>query len=335
MKRMSKCSWLILLILINVTPNLFGQHTAIRDDGKKIILFENKTWTFADSTKPDPANHSKRVRLEIPKLKPGDEFIEHTGFTLLYNEQHEQAAWVAYELTAEETEKKFDRTDRFMVDPKVKTGTADDMDYKGSGYDRGHLAPASDMGWSLTTMAESFYYSNMSPQAASCNRGIWKRGEDQVRKWAVEYHGLYVVTGPVLTPNLETIGPNKVSVPKLYYKVLLDYKEKGAKGIGFLVPNEGSTDPLSTFAVSIDSVQKVTGIDFFPSLPAEQEKVLEKSFCLECWSWSSKAIRSSGNPKGNGSSKFSQCQGINADGSHCKNNIVGGPGFCIQHNTKK
>ncbi len=85
-------------------------------------------------------------QLELPKLKAKETIIIHLGYSLVYNEPFEQASWVAYELTKEETFKSFERTNKFIPDPKVSLGTANDNDYKGSGFDRGHLAPAGDMG---------------------------------------------------------------------------------------------------------------------------------------------------------------------------------------------
>jgi endonuclease G len=95
------------------------------------------------------------TRYELPTVKSSDRILHHFGYSLLYNEAHEQASWVAYELTSAETNKIYERTDRFITDPLVSTGTATDADYKNSGYDRGHLAPASDMGWSDVAMVES------------------------------------------------------------------------------------------------------------------------------------------------------------------------------------
>jgi endonuclease G, mitochondrial len=225
------------------------------------------------------------VNLEIPATGSGDRIIHHTGYSLVYSEPHEQAEWVAYTLTKEETARLYDRTDKFVPDPAISTGSANNADYSNSGYDRGHLAPAADMGWSQAAMAESFYYSNMSPQDKSFNRGIWKKLEELVRSWATEYDAIEIVTGPVLTNGLKSIGPDKVSVPNYYYKVILDYEEPDIKGIGFILPNAGSTEPLQHFAVSIDSVEKITGIDFYPALPDEQEKMIEKTLCIECWWW--------------------------------------------------
>jgi endonuclease G len=135
--------------------------------------------------------------LHIPLHNKNDTIIHHTGYAFLYNEKHEQASWVAYELTQNETKNIYSRTNKFIPDPYVATKTANDYDYLGSGYDRGHLAPASDMGWSLTTMTESFYYSNMSPQLPSFNRGIWNNLEEQTRIWTEKYDSLYIIVGPI------------------------------------------------------------------------------------------------------------------------------------------
>ncbi len=231
------------------------------------------------------ASHKpKQIKgLELPRTTSQDVVIKHTGFTLSYNEQHEQANWVAYQLTAEETDGTEPRYNRFMPDPKVPTGSAVDADYRGSGYDRGHLAPAADMKWSEDAMRESFYFSNMSPQTPGLNRGIWKSLEEQVRRWAAEHGVVYVVTGGVLESGLPTIGKNEVSVPRYYYKVLLDYRAPGLRGIGFIMPNEGADEPLESFAVSIDSVERLTGLDFFHLLPDPIEQQLESSFDFSAW----------------------------------------------------
>ncbi len=308
---------------------LFGQKQAKTDYGKIVLLNEDGTWTYKDSL----VNHHLKSfpinKLEIPKTYPKDEIISHTGYSLLYNEIHEQANWVAYELTKEETNKLFERTNNFMPDPLIKTGSATDLDYQGYGYDRGHLAPASDMGYSSITMAESFYYSNMSPQVPSFNRGIWKKLEELVRTWAIENNSIYVVTGPVLIKGLETIGPDEVSVPKYYYKVILDYTEPSIKGIGFLLPNEGSKENLENFAVSIDSVESVTGIDFYYLLENSQESEIEKKVCMNCWSWNS--VKSKFSRHENKSVESVRCNGITKNSKRCKLMTHNLSGFCFHH----
>jgi endonuclease G len=228
-------------------------------------------------------------QLQIPAIRPTDEIVQHKAYTLSYNEEDEQASWVAYVLSGQQlASAHFERTNKFLKDPLVKTGSADDEDYDGSGYDRGHLAPAEDMSWSKETMKESFYYSNMSPQVPAFNRGVWRRLEELVRYWSSAYDSIYVVTGPVLTPGLPTIGPDKVAVPEYYYKVILEYNPKGVKGIGFLLRNEESAATLKNFAVSIDSVEHLTGLDFFPRLPDDAEEKIESQLNARDWLWTRK-----------------------------------------------
>ena len=272
----------------------------------------------------------QKGNLELPLITKQDVVIKHIGYTLSYNEKHEQANWVAYELTADETIKRAKRSNNFRTDNAVKTGSATNEDYKGSGYDRGHLAPAADMGWSNASMEASFLYSNMSPQVQGFNRGIWKRLEEQVRQWASDNQAVYVVTGPVLENNLPTIGSEKVSVPRYYYKVILDFTQPEQKGIGFILPNASSTLPLPSFAVSIDSVERKTGIDFFPALPDEQERLIEKAICINCWTWKTTSTKTYISKKRVGS-EVVQCAAATKAGNRCKRMTSNASGFCTQH----
>jgi len=237
--------------------------------------------------------------LEFPVTDTTDEIISHTGYSFVYSEDHEQAKWVAYLLTAERVIPMVARKDNFRPDPTVKTGTATVDDYKNSGFDRGHLAPCADMRWSKEAMDESFFFSNMSPQVPNFNQVTWEKLEELVRTWAKEYDTLYIATGPVLREGLPSIedmlsqsnkekykAKNRVSVPQYYYKVILCYNSKDIKGIGFIMPNEKGLDQtLQKYAVTIDSVQNFTGINFFHQLSKAQEECAEKTLCLPCWTW--------------------------------------------------
>lgn len=221
--------------------------------------------------------------LEIPF--PEGDVYSYKGFTLQYNEKYEQADWVAYELTAEEVKGKIRRSNRFRSDPRIETGSSSLKDYRKSGYARGHLAPAADMKWSEQAMDESFYMSNMSPQNAQFNSGIWKNLEELARKWALDNEKILVATGPVITGNYKVIGDNQVAVPAYFYKVIMDITGPSLKGIGFIIPNEDISAPLSSFAVSIDDVEMVTGLDFFYLVNPETQEILESSFAPDSWEW--------------------------------------------------
>lgn len=211
--------------------------------------------------------------------------VKHQYYALSYSEKHEQPEWVAYELTKESIRvKNVERPNNFRPDPKVRKASASKSDYRGSGYDRGHLAPSGDMAFNKKAASETFYFSNMSPQIRNFNSGIWRELEERVRDWAWDNKHLYVITGPVLTRGIrETIGPNEVAVPEEYYKVILDYTQPGLKGIAFLMPNEISTKPLMDYALSIDEVEDITGIDFFPEIEDEDEEKLESKYDVTAW----------------------------------------------------
>ncbi len=203
-----------------------------------------------------------------------NQVIKHHYYTLSYSEKDEQAEWVAYKLTLASFSN-IKRDDNFREDNLVPTGSATLDDYKNSGYDRGHLAPAADMSINSTAMSESFFMSNMSPQVPSFNRGIWKNLENQVRNWAKINDSLYVVSGPILDHPIGTIGKNHVTVPRAYYKTIVIFKNGNIYGIAFLLPNAKSTKAITYFVTSIDSIEFVTGIDFYHNLNATIQSKIE------------------------------------------------------------
>jgi endonuclease G len=236
------------------------------------VLFVSIDCRSDDDTQP---NQAKSL-----EPKSSGEIIKHTYYTLAYSEQNEQAYWVYYELTPDFINGTQSRTDDFRPDPSVSTGSASLNDYKGSGYDRGHLCPAADMKLNKTSMSETFYLSNMSPQVAGFNRGIWSTLEDQVRNWALDYSKLYVATGPIFKDNIGSIGEDKVTVPGYYYKVLYDGKNRM---IGLILPNASSSKSLDQFVVKVDSIESLTGIDFFSGLDDSIENRLEESVNIYSW----------------------------------------------------
>jgi endonuclease G len=148
------------------------------------------------------------------KIDEDNQIREYNGYIISYNETCEQANWVYY--VSKPSDLIGDRTRRrnnFRVDDSIKTVTAELKDYRGSGYDRGHLKPSGDEPTDSTQMSETFYMSNISPQEPSFNRGIWKKLENRVRAIVMESDSVVVITGGVLKEGLKTIGDNKVCVP--------------------------------------------------------------------------------------------------------------------------
>jgi endonuclease G, mitochondrial len=214
-----------------------------------------------------------------------NQIIQHDFYALSYNENYEQAEWVCYELKKDFVKKHHFKRPFFIEDPKVKSQSADWRNYKRSGYDKGHLCPAADMEFSLNAYKDTFFTSNISPQLHDFNSGIWNRLEQKTRYWAVKYDGIYVVTGGVLQSGLKTIGREKVLVPEYFYKIVLDNSNGKYKMIGFLVPAVDSNKPLYDFVVSVDKIEAMTGIDFFPKLIDITENQLEKSNDYKNWSF--------------------------------------------------
>jgi endonuclease G len=266
-------------------------------------------------------------KIEVPSSKFNEQIIKHSGFTLMYSEIHEQARWVAYEINSNMSLGQYSRSNKFKKDQSVTTMSASDEDYRYSGYDRGHLAPAADMSYSYEAMQESFLYSNISPQVPEFNRGIWKNLESQIRTWGSK-NKLYVVTGPVLKSNLKTIGPNKVSVPEYYYKALLGISKEDTLGIAFMLPNTKFNNAINFNVISIDSLEKVVNLDFFHLLPDEIENKIEKSTCFSCWDWSS---NSNETIKYQNSVTSVQCKGLTLSGLRCRRKTKNLNGLCFQH----
>ncbi|WP_116125063.1 DNA/RNA non-specific endonuclease [Lewinella sp. IMCC34183] len=252
------------------------------------LVWAFESWNGARTQVPGSSEYAGEAWF-LPAGSDGA-IIDHHGFVLSYNEDWEQADWVAYILTRDHLEREWgERDDNFRADPLVTTGSADLADYRGSGYDRGHLAPFADFAWNDTLADATFYLSNVSPQARQFNQGVWRELEELVRDWAKTDDRLYVVTGPVITqPPKGYIGrDNRVAIPTAYFKVLLDLEEPRQKGIAFLIPNEVSFRPLPEYVVSIDSVEAVTGLDFFGDLlPPDLEAAIESSANPDFWRFS-------------------------------------------------
>ncbi|MGM9688497.1 MAG: DNA/RNA non-specific endonuclease [Alloprevotella sp.] len=248
------------------------------------------TRTFHTSTASSPAPTDGQESwqqdtegLEIPHYVSdrGGQLIRHTGFTLSYDADFKTPQWVAWQLTAEEAAGEEPRADSFAPDPEVRGAKAYPQDYTNSGYDRGHMAPAGDMKWSRQAMQESFYMTNICPQNRNLNRGDWKDLEELERTWATRYGTVYIVAGPMYTrKNPPRIGNHKVAVPDCFFKVLLVAGDTEPQAYAFVFRNEAGSRPLKSYQHTVDEVERLTGIDFFPALPDELEARVEAALNL-------------------------------------------------------
>ena len=219
----------------------------------------------------------------LPANVTDHQIVSYTQFTLSYNEQHEQADWVAYELTSEEVAMKQKRCNCFKTDASIITKSASKSDYSSTGFDLGHLSPAADNNMNEQANEESFLMSNISPQIPRFNRGIWKELESWVRDKATEHNSVYVVTGPVFLNNLGVVGKNNVTIPGYYYKILLRQENSKMLSIAFLMHQLSSSSDIKDYLVTINTIETLTGLDFFPELSKSTENRIESQAQPKKW----------------------------------------------------
>ncbi len=251
------------------------------------ILWAAHTLNGCDNPQDQPiAQEGEYGNLMAVVTNPSvpSQFKSYTGMDLSFNSRCHIPNWVSWELTADETTGDVDRTNKFYNDPEIE-GCPDSWDYSYSGYDRGHMAPAGDMKWDSKAMEETFFLSNICPQVKSLNTGSWKNLEEKCRLWAQIDRRIYIVCGPVIDDKpLELIGESKVWVPKRFFKAIIAPYSTPARGIGFIMPNGKVVGGMQACAVTIDEVERVTGHDFFASLPDDLENELESQCNFHQWS---------------------------------------------------
>jgi len=231
-------------------------------------------------------------KLEVPQIFEGEQIVNHTAYTTSYSHNHGQPYWVAYELESSKLISVAKRPSRFQPDPEIKPSTTPHNSYTKTGFDRGHLAPAADMAWSMQTMKESFYTSNICPQRPTFNRGIWKVLESNIRNWTLRPKAMarlphfFIVTGPIITekaPNISRTINHTLSVPEFFFKAIID-TVGNKRGVAFLLPNQKvPSEDLWKYAMSIDELEQKLGRDLFPELADGIEAKIEAQFRKSEW----------------------------------------------------
>lgn len=241
--------------------------------------------TYLNAGEPlhEPLDPKAMTTVSIPAGLPS-QLREYEGFTVSFNKDTHLPNWVAWELTADKARATGKRNGRFTADSAVK-GSATPDDYKHTGFDRGHMAPAGDMKWSQQAMNDCFYMTNMCPQVKSLNSGAWNTLEQKCRARAMADSVVYIVTGPVPgDAPLAHIGQTGVDVPRRFFKVVVSPYAAVPQGIGFIMPNAYIEGGMQGCAVTIDSVEALTGFDFFAALPDSVESALESQCNFNRWS---------------------------------------------------
>ena len=234
-----------------------------------------------------------------PAFSKNLDIIEHSGMVLGFDCDYKMASWVFHVLTPDVSFGSVSRSNDFRPDDQASCGSAQESDYfvrketpdgtfeyDGFGFDRGHLAPSADFRWSANALSESYYYSNMTPQRPEFNRESWASLEGLLRKIVdQEKKQFYVITGPVLHEGLPEIerSANKLKIPELHYKIIVDASAENPRGMAFLMPNKKCEQRLSAYVITIDSLERLTGIDFFPTMNEALETKIEQTADFNAW----------------------------------------------------
>lgn len=196
------------------------------------------------------------------------QYLCRVGYAAHYNYRTKVSEYVVERITKQNLVGNQKRGDDFREDPEVPAQFRSTLkDYQGSGYDRGHMAPAANFPYSVQAMSESFFLTNMMPQVPGNNRGIWKYTETYTRAWVEAYGEAIVVTGTIYAQQLPAIG-NNVQVPSHVYKIVV--VPSIGKSISFLFPNQKlPVEDLPKYIVSIAEIEQYTGLLIMPKLPVQ------------------------------------------------------------------
>ena len=227
-----------------------------------------------------------QYEMPAPLKDRSERILRRKGYTTSYNSLTKTPNWVAWHLTKAHTYGNNQRKNEvFFEDEDIARGSrATDNDYYNSRYDRGHMCPAGDNKWDAQAMRESFMFTNICPQNHGLNKYEWNDLEIQCRDWARAYGAVDIVCGPVYKAvgDQKTIGRNKVWVPDAFFKVILCRQGK-PKAIGFVYRNESVKQSREEALRTVDQIEALTGIDFFPALDDATEDRIESETDLKAW----------------------------------------------------
>ncbi len=250
---------------------------AFGDDGNNVVI--------------PPVDLMKTDWLELPATPSGNglEYYSHKflmngqvyrNYSFGWSQDDCVSLWVAYPLCKFYTSGNVGRTDAWAYDPLLGSAksAAPFGGYGGAAYDRGHQLPSGDRQLSREANAQTFYGTNIAPQSGAHNTGIWSALEGKVRIWANTSDTTYVVTGVVVKGGNETSYDSdgkRMTVPVAFYKALLRYHKASTISewacAGFYTEHKdyGKNTDVKNVSMSIDELEKLTGVDFFANLPAK------------------------------------------------------------------
>ena len=284
------CLLNILVVALTACSHSSGKNRRYAADNSQLHLENSITITGqpnTDDRKSLVISNFPDSVFKICKPAPltvvSEQIIEKASYIVSYNKNTKLPNWVAGYLTADHTNGPVKRMSNFYEEESVAIPRATLEDYRGSGWSRGHMCPAGDNKWNETAMYESFSLINVCPQNASLNSGLWNSIEIDCRRWARKYGDVYIVCGPILlNREHEMIGSNKVVVPEAFFKVILRMSPQPA-AIGFIIRNNEGKKKKDQYINTVDDIERITGIDFFPALPDNIENKVEAYANLDEW----------------------------------------------------
>jgi endonuclease G, mitochondrial len=230
------------------------------------------------------SSNSQKTDILLPSAMDREQVIHHKAYSISYNSSYVMPSWVAYKITKSQVNKFEKVKEKYIPDPDVISRSATKKDYKDGGYVMAQLINYLDVAQDESAKEETFYMSNIVPMKLTFYNYIWIKSEELIRMWNANSDGLYIVCGPILTDvPFITIGENKVTVPKRFYKAVYDPKRQ--KAMGFIFVNGNASGSLKGYAVSIDAIEKETGIDLFQSLEDSTELKIESDFNIKDWNF--------------------------------------------------
>ena len=214
-----------------------------------------------------------------------EQILTRASYIVSYNKKTKCPNWVAWRLTREHANGDVSRMgNAFHEDQEVPAPRALNADYKQSGYSRGHMCPAGDNKWNREVMYETFLLSNVCPQNANLNSGLWNQIEISSRRWAEKYGDIYIICGPMYfkSKEMQYIGENNVAIPDAFFKVILCLNG-GPKCIGFICRNTDGNKKKDMYVNTLEEVERLTGLHFFPQLDPETRKLVESEADINEW----------------------------------------------------
>lgn len=271
MKRLLTPLALTLCLALTACRNNNSSNNTTVQQQKAETFYDNSS-NAAETTRSNVTEYERPAQLND---RP-EQILRRTGYITSYNSETRNPNWVAWHLTKNHTYGKNQRSAEVFTEDQDVKPRATDNDYYSSRYDRGHMCPAGDNKWDATAMRQSFLFTNICPQNHALNKYEWNDLEMLCREWARKYGAIDIVCGPVYdspTPT-RTIGRGHVWVPDAFFKVVMCRKGQ-PKAIGFVFRNDGKKVSLQSVACTVDDVERLTGIDFYPALDDKLENRIE------------------------------------------------------------